>query len=115
MTNHFLPCAKNIVSRIASDVLNAQHVLPLIYKEIDIHDLTHEFSKVRHNLLVIGRTRVYLINATTCHPDHFIGTYREISLKPGLRDVSKWARLHDFVLRFATPGSLITTYLLRGT
>ena len=88
MTNLFYPRAKYILDSIANRVLNTKNVLSLAYKETDIHDITHEFSKVKHNLLVISRTRVYLINAATCHPDHFIGTFREISLKPGLRNVS---------------------------
>ena len=115
MTNHFFNVANHIIYRLSVSILNNKNVLPLAYKEIDIHQLTHAFSKIEHNLLVIGRTRVQIINASTCHPDHFIGTHRAIHLKPTLRDSTKWTKLHDFILRFATPGSLIHVFLLRDS
>ena len=51
-----------------------------------MQSLITEFSKPKDNILIIGRTRVWMVNAATCHPDHFIGTERKVALKPSCKD-----------------------------
>jgi len=112
MTGHFHSEATVLLNEIVNHVLNDQEVLKNVYKNIDLYQLTHALSNIPHNVLVIGRTTVWLILAKTCHKNHFVGTVRNIRLKPNLQDKLALTRLHDFVYRFATPGSTIATYWL---
>jgi len=117
MTGNFYSKATNLLSKIFNHVLNDLEVLEKVYKRIDISRLTSVLSNtnypdIPHNLLVIGQTRVWLIVARTCHKHHFVGTVRKIMQKPNLQDKLPLTRLHEFVCRFATPGSKIFAYCL---
>jgi len=112
MKHNFHHEASNLLNQIVANVLNDREVLRNVYKEIDIFQLTHALANIPNNLLVIGRVRVWLIVASTCHKHHFVGTMRKIKVKPSLCDKQSSAALHDFVYRFSTPGSTIFTYWL---
>ena len=102
------------ISSIVSNVMNDHEVLKLVYKEIDLLDLTRVFAFLPINFLVIGRTRVWMILMSTCHPNHFVGTMRVHHLRPTLGDRATWSKLHDFIFRFSTPGATIVTFVLQG-
>lgn len=110
VTAHFHKEATNLLNEIVQKVLNDKGVLQNVYKHMSIYQLTHALSLIRFNLLVIGRAGVWLIVASTCHKSHFVGTMR--SIKINQNEKHPLARLNEFVQRFSTPGSNISTYCL---
>ena len=95
-------------------MLNDPEVLNEVYKEVDTSLLIESLGNVSTNILAIGRTKVWLINAATCHRGHFIGTELSIELKPPLRDHAKWKKLRDFIYRFVTPGATVYAFIFKG-
>lgn len=114
MINQFNDSAILFMNRFVAEVLNNRGIVELVSYNLDLLKLFVSISTLDSNLLVIGRTRVWMIIMSTCHRDHFIGTERVLHLKPRLRDLANWTRLHDFVFRYSTPGARIHAYLLRG-
>lgn len=95
-----------------ANVMNNANVLATIHYHLDLYRLTAAYADIRTNLLIIGRTKAWLVNAATSHSDHFVGTKRNIQLKPSLRDRNKWQRLLELVYRYANPGASIYVFLL---
>lgn len=112
MEKNFHRFANSFLKRIQTEVLNHSELLPLVFKDLDLLWLIHALATVPINVLIIGRTRVWLVNTATCHENHYIGTQRMIRLKPTLRDRTAWTALRDFVCRFSAPGSKLKVYLL---
>ena len=64
---------------------------------------------------MIGQRYSWLVNASTCHPGHFVGTNATIGLTRQAGDVAAHERLHDFVSRYAAPGATVSVYCLHDS
>lgn len=67
------------------------------------------------NLLVVGQKSSWLINASTQHKGHFVGTWRPLGLVADDSKRKPWSQLKELVLRHAAPGSVTHVYLLKDT
>ena len=110
--NQFQHYVSNLIEKLTNQVLNKPLILKLVYRKLSIFNLIQNLSQVRNNLLAIGVKTVWLINCATTANDHFVGTCRATELKLPFENNDKWKQLRDFVLRFASPGATINTFIL---
>ena len=96
------------------EILNREEIFHLVYKSISIPLMLYNLGRVNHNSLVIGKDHCWLAVAKTCHPNHFVGTERMISQKAKGYDHTRWYRIHDLLLRHATPGATVGIHLLNS-
>ena len=93
-------------------VLNFDLVRDGVYRSIPISSFIRKFSAVKKNALFIGNHIVALVNATTSHTSHSVGTIdRWGTQKTGVNDTF-FEHLRQFVLRYATPMSMIAVYMI---
>lgn len=76
MKHTFFEAATNLLASILG-VLSDVEVRKQVYKEVSLLELTHIFAELPRNLLLIGRTRIWMVVASTCHSEHYIGTMRK--------------------------------------
>jgi len=60
--------------------------------------------------MIIGSRNSWLVNASTCHPGHFVGTRQQFGLTSRAGNKEIWNKLQRFALRFAAPGSTIKIF-----
>ena len=60
--------------------LNKVCVLEEVYRTLLLTDLITNLSRCDVNMLIVGRSHTWLINAKTGHPRHFVGTMRNFGL-----------------------------------
>ena len=82
MQDLFCRNASNLLNMIASDVLSYYpNILVRAYKSLSIYNLVNALGQVKNISLVIGAKNVWLVNCSTNHTGHFIGTNRAINLQ----------------------------------
>ena len=64
------------------------------------------------NILAIGKSKSWIVNARTAHARHFIGTELSHGLTRRAKNHDVWRKLEAFVLRYAAPGSLLPVFCL---
>jgi hypothetical protein len=82
MNNMFHSNASILLKRITTKVINEPTIHDQVCRRLDIFKLLHAFQTLKTNVLVIGRSYVWLLACGTCHPQHFVGTQRSLVLKP---------------------------------
>ena len=68
------------IKALAGEVLNRGHICELVYRELSLCTLLAMLGRCPHNVLVIGQRYSWLVNASTCHSGHFVGTRAVIGL-----------------------------------
>lgn len=109
MKHHFL-ASRDLTW--GDQIMNDPEIHDFIHSEIDFFRKANAFTSLRRNILVVGKTRVWIEVASTCHPNHFIGTKRVLHLKPGMEDKASLKCLRDFLFRYSTPGAKIFAYFI---
>ena len=92
--------------------LNYDRVLTAVYRKLSLTDLITDLSRCRVNLLIVGRSYTWLINAKTGHPHHFVGTMKRFGLTHCANSDFTWERIENFVQKFAAVGSTIFVHSL---
>ena len=100
------------IGLLGREILNREEIFNLVYKSVSIPLMLYNLGRVGHNSLVIGKDHCWLAVAKTCHPNHFVGTEKMISLKAKNNDYTRWCRIQDLLLRHATPGATVGIHLL---
>ena len=95
---------------IVDDVLNSEEVVRLVHRFIDIPEIVHSIGRLSYNCLIIGEMHAWLVNSRTCHPNHFMGTERKISLATRGSTRQTWDRIRDLALRYASEGASIEVF-----
>ena len=62
------------------DVLNKKTILKHVYKNLSLPHLLGLLGQCPVNLMMIGKENSWIINARTCHKQHFVGTKYTIGL-----------------------------------
>ena len=75
---------------LVSTVLNHRQSLTLTYRRLPIYRLMERLGSCKENLLVIGISSSWLINARTASPWHFVGTRLPIGLTTSASNESHW-------------------------
>ena len=107
--------ADRALKALAGEVLNHQRVCPLVYRELSLTTLIGLLGRCPNNALVIGQHYSWLINAATCHHNHFVGSRIVRGLTYSANNILAWDKLHDFAARFAAPGTAVSVYCLHNT
>ena len=61
-------------------VLNSSLTILLAHRYLSMEQLLWHIGRLDYNCLIIGKYYCWLVNARTCHPNHFLGTERKIAL-----------------------------------
>ncbi len=69
-------------------------------------------ANIKNNAFIIGSSKMWIVNCATSHKGHFVGSCQNMKLSSGSRDVAKWKKVQNFILKFANPGSVIRAYSL---
>ena len=100
------------LDHLVDNFLNKERVLDKAYRTLQLTHLITDLSRCEVNLLVVGRSYTWLINSTTGHPRHFVGTKRNFGLTHCANSDFAWDRIEKFVKRYAAVGSHIYAYSL---
>ena len=95
---------------ITDDVLNSAKVVRLVHKFVDIPEIIHSIGRLSYNCLVIGEMHAWVVNCRTCHPNHFMGTERKISMATRGSTRQTWDRVRDLALRYASAGASVEVF-----
>ena len=92
--------------------LNEEEVLAQAYFKIPINILLHLLAQTPVNVLAIGKKECWIVNASTPHPRHFVGTRCATTLYEHPTELRNWDRLKEFVAKFASQGARVDVYWL---
>ena len=62
------------MSALSENFLNNEEILEHCYRRINIPKLLSLLMRTSVNILIIGKKECWLVNASTPHPRHFVGT-----------------------------------------
>ena len=94
------------------EVLNDERVIDRTFRKLTISTLIGRLAVSKCNLLVIGTSNSYVINAKTHHPNHFIGTKHAVGLSSKASEINSWKRIKELALRYVASGSEVLVYCL---
>ena len=66
--------ADRALKTLAGDVLNHEPICAGAYRELSLSTLLGLLGRCPGNALVVGQHYSWLINAATCHRQHYVGT-----------------------------------------
>ena len=81
------------LDHLVDNFLNQDRVLTKVYRKLSLTDLITDLSRCEVNLLIVGRSYSWLINARTGHPQHFVGTMKHFGLSHCANSAFTWDRL----------------------
>ena len=64
------------------------------------------------NLLAVGKKNCWLVNATTPHQSHYVGTEGCVRVYENPTHVLDWERIKEFVAKYAAVNARIDIYWL---
>ena len=82
------------------DVLHNKNVTRNVYRKLSVPHLLGNIGNCGVNLLIIGKENSWIVNATTSHKNHFVGTRQSIGLTSKAANTVSWKQLETFVLRY---------------
>ena len=88
---------QSAVDHLVDKWLNYPHIIKDVYKKLSLTELITRLSRCRVNLLIVGRSKSWIVNATTGHPKHFVGTMRNFGLTHCANSEFAWGRIKEFV------------------
>ena len=97
---------------IVQQVLNNKIVVKHVYKKLNFPLLLGSLGHCTANLLIIGRENSWIVNATTSHKQHFVGTRLAVGLTSKASRKDSWARIETGILRYASQGSVVEVFCL---
>ena len=100
------------MDHLVATVLNHSKTLALTYRRLVMQRFLKRLGSCEKNLLVIGTSNSWIINARTAIPWRFVGTRLPIGLTTSASNKSHWKLLENFVQRYAAPGAQIIVYCL---
>ena len=109
-TWHLRVC--NSMDRLVEFVLNNRTILQLTYRSVSVSRMIIRLSKTTDNILAVGKRHSWIINASTGHNYHFIGTRAVAGMTKNGQDKQQIERLKNLVLRYASIGSVTRVYWL---
>ena len=98
--------------KIGSMILNDPEVKQCTYRELSLSRVMAYIADCSTNILAIGRSYAWLINSSTVHQRHYMGTRLTVGISTRAKSEQRWEKLREFVLRYAAPGSTILVYHL---
>ena len=100
------------MNTIIEDVLHNKNVTRNVYRKLSVTHLLGNLGNCDVNLLIIGKENSWIVNASTSHNNHFVGTRQAIGLTNKATNIVSWKQLETFVLRFTVPGAKIRVFCL---
>ena len=100
------------MATIVQDVLGDRTVVKHVYRTLSLPNLLGSLGQCKVNLLIIGRENTWLVNASTPHKKHFVGTRQAFGLTTKAKEVASWTKLEKLVLRYAARGSTVKVFCL---
>lgn len=95
-------------------MINNGHINEQVYRSIPISAFISRFSAIKKNALFIGEHITALVNCTTSHASHSVGTITRMGTNNwGVGD-TYFDHLRKFTLRYANPKSMIAVYMIVG-
>ena len=101
---------KAAFAELVSSVMNDQQTLDLVYRRLSVPTLIGSISRSKVNMMIIGQSNSWIVNARTSHPNFFVGSRLAIGISSKASSQTAWRKLEVFALRFAAPGSTIKVY-----
>ena len=92
--------------------LNDEEVLAHAYRKVPVNILLTLLAMTPVNVLAIGKKECWIINASTPHKRHFVGSRCATTLYEGPLVLRNWDRLKEFVAKFASAGARVNVYWL---
>ena len=85
------------MDHLVATVLNHSKTLALTYRRLVMHRFLKRLGSCEENLLVIGTSNTWIINARTAIPCRLVGTRLPIGLTTSASNKSHWKLLESFV------------------
>ena len=87
---------------------------PQVYRRLSLPTLLGLIGNSSTNLMIIGSNTSWIVNASTYHKRHFVGTKQVVGIRSNSGKKNIWQRLETFALRYINPGSTVKVYCLYG-
>ena len=100
------------LDRLVSNVLNNKSITKRVYRKMNVPQLLTAFGDRKFNIMVVGRSKSWMLNAHSVDRQHVIGSSIAYGYDHVLAHSYNWSRLLAFSKRFAAPGAKIQVYCL---
>ena len=92
--------------------INEKEVWSQSYRKVPISKLLALLAMAPVNILAVGKNESWMINASTPHKRHFVGSSCSNKLYERPSEMTQWDRLKYFVAKFASLGARVDVYWL---
>lgn len=103
---------QSAMDHLVDRFLNDPRILTYVYRRLSLPTLITLLGKCKDNLLVIGKNYSWIINATTGHGRHFVGTMKPLGFSSCANSNIMWNRVEMFAKMYAAAGSTVWVYSL---
>ena len=86
--------------------------MKLLSWSVSVPSIISHLARAKKNILAVGKRHSWIINASTGHRYHFIGTRSVAGMTTRGQDIVEIDRLRNLVLRYASIGANIDVYWL---
>ena len=93
-------------------MLNSAGLLKLIYQRTSLKAFMYGMMGLDRNVLILGKRHVWLVQTSTQHPGHFVGTQRTFHTCSSGPDQVGWNTIKTFLLRNVTPGASVPVFMV---
>ena len=88
--------ADKTLKALVSKVLNHQRVVYQNYRKLNLPTVLGLIGRFKKNAHVIDQQHSWIINTKTCHPLHYVGSEKALSLTFKANSKYRWQKLQTF-------------------
>ena len=97
---------------LLAQFMNDSDVRDSCYAQMNVSGLLTRLARTKINICAIGKRHCWMVNASTPHKQHFVGSRLTTGLYERPTEVRESKRIKEFICKYASAGSKTVLYWL---